>query len=122
MQIVVLDLCWNGLIERRWFQLVAKKKEKPPVDTSGWDVVRPFQHYADVWKREDLDSLHMGAYKEMEAANQLWIDHITFDKTTNLVVVEYRSTVPHEWILEEMKKLIELVPPRFPEVEQVTML
>ena len=100
----------------------AKEKKRAPINTSSWDVVRPNIQCADVWNREDLDSLRMGAYKELEAANQIWIDKITYNKESGMVVVEYRSTVPHEMILMDLKGLIESVPPVFTPVEQLTIL
>lgn len=101
----------------------AKQKERPPMDTSDWTVVRPDQHYADVWNREALDKVRMDAYKEMESENQIWIDKITYDKGTGKVVVEYRSTVPHEWILDELRKRVaEREKPQFTSVEQLAML
>ena len=39
-----------------------------------------------------------------------------------MVVVEYRSTVPHEMILMDLRGLIESVPPAFTPVEQLTIL
>ena len=100
----------------------ARKNDGTAVDTSNWSAHRPDQHYADVWKREALDSVRMGAYREMEAANQIWIDKVSYNKAEGLVVVEYRSAVPHEWILDELKKMIESVPPKFAQVEQLSAL
>ena len=90
--------------------------------TSDWSVHRPDQYYADVWSRDKLDSLRMGAYREMESSNQIWIDKVSFNKVAGIVVIEYRSTIPHEWILDEMKKMVESVSPKFPQVEQLVAL
>lgn len=102
-------------------------KEKRSIEravamTSDWSVHRPDQYYADVWKREKLDSVRMAAYREMESSNQIWIDKVSFNKAAGLVVIEYRSAIPHEWILDELKRLVESCSPKFPEVEQLAAL
>ena len=84
-------------------------------------VISPSMPFADVWKREHLDKVRMDAYHQLEAENQIWLDKITFDKTTGIVVVEYRATVPHEWILDELKKRV-APQPKFTPVEQISML
>lgn len=94
-------------------------KEYDPV--LGGTIVEPILPYADVWWRNDLDQTRMDAYSQLEKEGQMKIDKITFNKEENMVVVEYRTTIPHEWILEELKKRVQ-PSRRTPEVEQVSML
>lgn len=72
----------------------------------GGTPVRPMLPYADVWRREKLDSARMNAYRTMEAEGQLKLGKITYNRSEGLVVIEYRTTIPHEWVLQELKKLV----------------
>ena len=67
--------------------------------------VKPFIKCVDYWP-EKISPFHMAAYKEMISEGQILKHHIIFNKTTGSTTVEYYSTVPHEWILEEMGKLV----------------
>ena len=94
-------------------------KEYDPV--LGGTIVEPILPYADVWWRNDLDQTRMDAYTQLEKEGQLKIEKITFNKEQAMVVVEYRTTIPHEWILEELKKRVQPTP-KEPEVVQMNML
>ena len=79
-------------------------KEYDPI--LGGTIAEPMMPYADVWWRNDLDKTRMDAYAELEKEGQLKINKITYNKENEMVIVEYRTTIPHEWILEELKRRV----------------
>lgn len=83
-----------------------EKNEKPLKDLFPGRIVKPFIFYADVWKRNMLNHSKMQAYKQMELEEQIQVIKITFSRTAQLVVIEYKTTMPHEWVLEELKKRV----------------
>jgi hypothetical protein len=88
-------------------------KEKPiiPLKEKMPDrVVKPDMFYADVWPRQSLDKERMQAYKEMELEGQIQILKITYSKQNQIVVIEYRSAIPHEWVLDDLRKRIHKKP------------
>lgn len=80
-----------------------KKTDLPPIKG---EPIKPFMFFADVWKREDLNEVRMKAYKHMEAAGQLQIVSIIYSKANGKVVVEYRSSMPHEWLLDDLRNWV----------------
>ena len=81
-----------------------KSDSLPPLPLA--NIVKPFLFYADVWNRERLDQTRMNAYKEMESENQIQILKVMFSKKDQIVVIEYKSTMPHEWVLDDLKKRV----------------
>ena len=91
-------------------QSVFNPLSRKPVDqydpALGGTPVRPMLPYADVWRRESLDSARMNAYRTLEAEGQLRLGKITYNRSEGLVVIEYQTTIPHEWVLQELKKRV----------------
>lgn len=91
---------------------MATKKIDPPLPPLPGMIVKPFMSYADVWKREKFDKSRMAAYKVMENEKQIEILKVTYSKTDGLVVIEYRSVFPHEWVIEELKDRLPKIDPQ----------
>ena len=98
------------------------KKKKAPLPPLKGSPVKPMLPYADVWWRNHLDQTRMSAYKQLEQERQLEIKKVTYNKTEDRVVIEYLTTVPHEWILEELKKRIKQEESGEQEVLQMSMV
>lgn len=65
--------------------------------------VKPFVKCVDYWPGK-IPAEKLAAYKEMIRAGQIRKYHVIWNRKTGSTTVEYFSTVPHEWILEEMRK------------------
>lgn len=63
--------------------------------------VKPFMKCVDYWPVQ-IPAEKLAAYKEMISAGQIRKHHVIYNRRTGSTTVEYFSTVPHEWILEEM--------------------
>ena len=91
---------------------MATKKIDPPLPPLPGTKVKPFMFYADVWRREKFDKNRMAAYKVMENEKQIEVLKITYSKADGMVVIEYRSAMPHEWVIEELKKRLPNIDPQ----------
>lgn len=67
--------------------------------------VKPFIKCQDYWPTR-IPEKHLAAYNAMIQDGQIRKHHVIYSKATGSTLVEYYSTVPHEWILEEMGKLV----------------
>lgn len=67
--------------------------------------VKPFIKCVDYWPQK-IPPTHLAAYKAMISEGQILKHHVIYNRGTGSTTVEYSSTVPHEWILEEMGKLV----------------
>lgn len=67
--------------------------------------VKPFIKCVDYWPVK-INPFQLTAYKIMIEHHQILKHHVTFNKNTGSTTVEYWSTIPHEWILQEMKDLV----------------
>ena len=67
--------------------------------------VKPFIKCVDFWPGK-IPPPHMAAYKTMISEGQILKQHVIYNKTTGSTTVEYFSTVPKEWIREEMGRLV----------------
>ena len=65
--------------------------------------VKPFIKCVDFWPVE-IPPEKLAAYKQLIAEGQILKHHVLYNRWTGSTTVEYYSTVPHEWILEELKK------------------
>ena len=65
--------------------------------------VKPFIKCVDYWP-ESIPDNKLSAYKELITEGQIRKQHVIHNRITGATVVEYTSTVPHEWILEELAK------------------
>ena len=65
--------------------------------------VKPFIKCVDFWPVE-IPPEKLAAYKQLIAEGQILRHHVLYNRRTGSTTVEYYSTVPHEWVLEELKK------------------
>lgn len=80
-----------------------QQEVQPPLQG---EIVKPFMFYADVWQRKRFDKVRMQAYKQMETEGQIQVIKVTFSKSDQLVVMEYKTIAPHEWILDQLKERV----------------
>ena len=66
--------------------------------------VKPFVKCVDYWP-ERIPPEKLKAYKQLIADGQIRKHHVIVNQMTGSTTVEYYATVPHEWILETLKKL-----------------
>ena len=76
-----------------------------PGTGSKMEQVKPFIKCVDYWPGK-IPPPHLAAYKAMIGEGQILKHHVIYNRTTGSTTVEYSSTVPHEWILEELGKLV----------------
>lgn len=60
----------------------------------------------DYWPH-GISRERLGAYKAMMDAGQITDQRAVMNKSTGSVLVQYRSTVPQEWIRQEMARIAE---------------
>ena len=72
------------------------KKAKP------MEKVEPFIKCVDYWPCEIQDN-KLAAYKKLIAEGLIRKQSVIYNRQTGSTTIEYYSTVPHEWILEELK-------------------
>ena len=65
--------------------------------------VKPFIKCIDYWPNHIPDE-KLAAYKQLIAEGQIRKHHVIVNRRTGSTTVEYYSTIPHEWVLEELKK------------------
>jgi len=65
--------------------------------------VKPFIRCVDFWPVQ-IQPAKLEAYKQLIAEGQILKHHVIYNRRTGTTTVEYFSTIPHEWILEELKK------------------
>ena len=68
--------------------------------------VKPFIKCIDYWENR-IPRRKLAAYKELINTGMIREHHVLVNQRTGSTVVSYSSTVPHEWILEELKKISE---------------
>jgi len=81
------------------------RARKPEETRSEMEPVRPFLKCVDYWPGK-IPPLHLAAYKAMISKGQILKQHVIYNRATGSTTVEYYSTVPHEWIRQEMKKIV----------------
>ena len=67
------------------------------------DKVKPFIRCVDFWPVEIPDA-KLAAYKQLIAEGQIMKHQVIYNQRTGSTTVEYFSTIPHEWVLEELAK------------------
>ncbi len=65
--------------------------------------VKPFIKCVDFWP-EGIPPDRLAIYKQLIAEGQIMKHHVLVNKRTHATTVEYYSTIPHEWIRQEMAK------------------
>lgn len=68
-------------------------------------TVKPSIRCVDYWPGQ-IPPEKLAAYKQLIAEGQIMKHHVLYNRRTGSTTVEYFSTVPHQWILEEMAKRI----------------
>ena len=68
--------------------------------------IKPFIKCTDIWK-DHIPPDKLAAYKQLIDEGQILKHHVLYSRRTGVTVVEYSSTVPHEWIREELRKRCE---------------
>jgi len=65
--------------------------------------VKPFIKCVDFWpERIPLEKL--AAYKTMIEEGQIRKHHVIYNRQTGSTTVEYFAIMPHEWVLDELKR------------------
>ena len=65
--------------------------------------VKPFIKCVDFWP-EHIPDEKLAAYKQLISEGQIRKHHVIYNRRTGSTTVEYYSTVPHEWVREELKR------------------
>jgi len=63
--------------------------------------VKPFIKCVDFWP-DGIPERKLQIYKQFIAEGQIMKHHVLVNKRTHATTVEYYSTIPHEWIRQEM--------------------
>ena len=69
--------------------------------------IKPFIKCIDFWPVQ-IPENRRAAYKELITEGQIRNHHVIVNRQTGSTTVEYYSTIPHEWIREELKKRSDL--------------
>ena len=65
--------------------------------------IKPFIKCIDFWPVQ-IPPEKLAAYKQLIADGQILKHHVIVNQCTGSTTVEYYSTIPHEWIREELKR------------------
>lgn len=65
--------------------------------------IKPFIKCVDFWP-SGIPPEKLAAYKQLIEEGQIRKHHVIVNQRAGSTTVEYYSTIPHEWILEELKK------------------
>lgn len=66
--------------------------------------VEPFIRCTDYWPMK-IPPECMNAYGVMVRDGQIRNQRVVFNEKTKATIIEYDSTHPHEWVLEELKEI-----------------
>jgi len=66
--------------------------------------IEPFIKCVDFWP-EQIPPEKLAAYKKMIEEKQIQKHHVIFNQRTGSTTVEYYAIMPHEWVLEELRKI-----------------
>ena len=66
--------------------------------------VKPFIRCVDYWPIK-IPAPAMVAYKVMIDKGQIRKHHVMYNQNVGSTTVEYYSTIPHDWIKQELHKL-----------------
>lgn len=69
-------------------------------------TVIPFIKCVDYWP-EHIPPEKMAAYKQLIEEGQIRKHHVIYNREAGSTTVEYYAIAPHEWILEEMRNIVE---------------
>ena len=65
--------------------------------------VKPFMKCVDYWPGQ-IPAEKLAAYRAMIDEGQIVKHHVIYSRGTGVTVVEYYAIMPHEWVLEELRK------------------
>ena len=65
--------------------------------------VKPFIKCVDFWP-DGIPERKLAIYKLLIAEGQIMRHHVIVNKATGATTIEYYSTIPHEWVREELAK------------------
>ena len=65
--------------------------------------IKPFIKCVDYWP-EHIPPEKLASYKQLIEEGQIRKHHVIVNRQTGSTTVEYYSTIPHEWILQEMAR------------------
>ncbi len=65
--------------------------------------MKPFIKCVDFWP-DGIPPDRLAIYKQFIEEGQIMKHHVLVNKRTHATTVEYYSTIPHEWIRQEMAK------------------
>jgi hypothetical protein len=68
--------------------------------------VKPFIKCVDFWP-DGIPERKLQIYKQFIQNGQIRKHHVLVNQRTHATTVEYYSTIPHEWIREEMRKEVD---------------
>lgn len=58
----------------------------------------------DIWPPETLGRAEMLAYKEAESASRIKVQKIRFHQMSGRATVRYLATIPHDWMIGELRE------------------
>lgn len=67
------------------------------------EKIKPFVRCVDYWP-DHIPPEKLEAYQRLIAEEQIQKHHVIYNRLTGSTTVEYYSIMPHEWILEELRK------------------
>jgi hypothetical protein len=65
--------------------------------------IKPFIKCIDYWP-EKIPPEKLAIYQQLIEEGQIRKHHVIYNRRVGSTTIEYYSTIPHEWILEEMKR------------------
>ena len=65
--------------------------------------VKPFIKCVDYWPAY-IPPKKLEAYKQLIDEKQIQKHHVIVSRSSGSTTVEYYSTIPHKWILDELRK------------------
>ena len=68
-------------------------------------AVNPFIKCVDYWPCY-IPPEKLNAYKQLIEEGQIMNHHVIVNRQAGSTTVEYYSTIPHEWIIEELRKRV----------------
>ena len=69
------------------------------------EKIKPFILCTDFWP-DRIPKDKMLAYRAMADEGQIRIHQVIVNRKTESTIIEYYSTVPQEWIHQEMRKIV----------------
>ncbi len=63
----------------------------------------PHVRCVDYW-RVHIPDICLKAYKVMIEKKQIRKHHVVFNQQLGSTIIEYESTIPHDWIIDELRE------------------